>query len=371
MSKIILLIKIIICTIISVSLPSYAEKIRDLTSIQGIRDNQLIGYGLIVGLNGTGDQSTQAPFTKQSLNNMLSQLGVAVPPNINMHLRNVAAVIVTANLPPFSHTGEKIDIKVASIGNAKSLKGGTLLMTPLKGTDNQIYAIAQGEILTSEKHHLEKRMRYLRDNQENSGTINNGATIEREVHTTFGKNNTINLQLNEENFSTAQRISDMINIKYPDTATPINSKTVQLNTSANNNVQVHMLSNIQDIDVSLPDQEAKVLVNPRTGSVVMNQSVKLGSCIVSNGNISIMLNEIINKNKDFDFLKLFKKNQTKKNISDASINKNYMDRISLNKVNLNHIIQSLNLLGTRSEELISILQLMKNAGCLNAKLEIV
>lgn len=370
MSKTISLLKFIIFIFIISSFSSHAEKIRDLTSIQGIRDNQLIGYGLIVGLDGTGDQSMQVPFTNQSLNNMLSKLGIAIPPNLNMHLKNVAAVMVTANLPPFSHTGEKINVKVSSMGNSKSLKGGTLLMTPLKGTDNQIYAIAQGDVLISEKNSSREKISYIRSNQVNSGIINNGATIEREITTNFGKNNTINLQLNQEDFSIAQRISDIINIKYPDTATPINSKTVQLNTSANNDVQVHMLSNIQNIEISLPSQEAKIVVSPRTGSIVINQSVKLRSCIVSNGNISIALNNTTNNNTELDLLQTKKKNE-EKTPSEDIINENYINYVSPSKDNLNKIVQSLNILGTKPEELISILQLMKNAGCINAKLEIV
>lgn len=373
MHKIISLLKFItfFCIFISLSFPACAEKIRDLTSVQGIRGNHLIGYGLIVGLDGTGDQSTQAPFTNQSLNNMLSQLGVTIPQDVNMNLRNVAAVIVTADLPPFSHSGEQIDVIVSSIGNAKSLRGGTLLMTPLKGTDNQIYALAQGNVLVSEKNNFQKKNNYINLNRINSGRIENGATIEREINTSFGKNNTINLQLNEEDFSTARYISDMINIKYPDTATPINSKTVQLSTSANNDVQVHMLSNIQNIDISLPAQKAKVVVNSRTGSVVVNQSVKLGTCVISNGNMSIIIHQLINKNKDFEFLKSFKKNEQTKYLSEDIINKNYMNSIALNKANLNNIVRSLNALGTKPEELTSILQSMKKAGCLHAKLEIV
>ncbi|CAL4326403.1 flagellar basal body P-ring protein FlgI [Buchnera aphidicola] len=371
MSKIISLLQLIIFIFINLCIPAYAEKIRDLTSIQGIRDNQLIGYGLIVGLDGTGDQSTQAPFTNQSLNNMLSQLGVIVPPDANMHLKNVAAVIVTANLPPFSHTGEQIDIIVSSIGNAKSLKGGTLLMTPLKGTDNQIYAIAQGNVLVSEKNNTQEKFNYIHLKQANSGIIHNGATIEREINTNFGKQKTINLQLNREDFITAQRISDMINIKYPDTAIPINSKTVQLNTSANNNVQVHMLSNIQNIDISLPSQEAKVVVNSRTGSVVVNQEVKLGSCVVSNGPISIIVHEIINQKSELNVLKSLKKNTTEKYFEADAMNKNYINDFLLNRINLNKIVRVLNKLGTKPYELMSILQSMKSAGCLHAKLEIV
>lgn len=360
MSKIIILLKLIILISTGLSFSSYAEKIRDLTSVEGIRDNQLIGYGLIVGLDGTGDQSTQAPFTKQSLKNMLSQFGVAIPPENNMHLKNVAAVIVTARLPPFSHSGEKIDVIVSSMGNAKSLKGGVLLMTPLKGTDNQIYAIAQGNILVSEKNNSQKLINSIRSYQVNSGRINHGATIEKEINNNFGQKKTINLQLNKEDFSTAQRISDIINTKYPDTATPINSKTIQLNTVANNNVQVHMLSNIQNIDVSIPSQEAKVVLNSRTGSIVINQEVRLKSCVISNGSTSIIVHKVTDKKNE-------KKDLSLKKI----VNNEYLDQISLNNENLNNIVRALNLLGTKTDELMSILQSMKIAGCLNAKLEII
>lgn len=369
MFKIISLLKFIICILISFYSFTHAEKIRDLTSIEGIRDNQLIGYGLIVGLDGTGDQSTQVPFTNQSLYNMLSQLGVTIPPDTNMHLKNVAAVIVTAKLPPFSHTGEKIDVVVSSMGNARSLKGGTLLMTPLKGADNQIYAIAQGNILVSERNSSQRRNNPIIFNQVNSGRIHHGATIEKEINTDFGKKEIINLQLNQEDFSIAQKISDMINIKYPDTAIAINSKTVQLNTYANNTIQVHMLSNIQDIDVSLPSEEAKVIVNPRTGSIVINKEVRLGTCIVTHKNLSVIINKIINKNNRSNFLHSI--SHDKSNLLTSINDKNYLENETLNNESLNNILRALNSLGTKPDELISILQSMKSAGCLHAKLEII
>lgn len=367
--KIFLLIKLFFFVFVSFSSFLHAEKIRDLTSIQGIRDNPLIGYGLIVGLDGTGDQSTQIPFTNQSLNNMLSQLGVSIPQNSHMNLRNVAAVIVTANLPPFSHTGEHIDVIVSSMGNARSLKGGTLLMTPLKGTDNQIYAIAQGNVFISGKSNQKNKMQYIHANQVNSGKIHNGATIEREVYTNFGKQRTINLQLNQENFSTAQRISDIINIRYPDTATPVDAKTVQLNTVPNNDIQVHMLSSIQDLDITLPTQEAKVIVNTRTGSIVINQSVKLGACVISNGNTSIMIDAIQYYKKDVNFINSMKKRRY--NSQSNGMYKNYLDDLDFDRSNLNSIVDALNAIGTKTDELTSLLQLMKSAGCLNAKLEII
>nr|WP_044035111.1 flagellar basal body P-ring protein FlgI [Buchnera aphidicola] len=366
--KLFLLMKLIFFVLISFSSFLHAEKIRDLTSIQGIRDNQLIGYGLIVGLDGTGDQSTQSPFTNQSLSNMLSQLGVSIPVNTNMHLKNVAAVIVTANLPPFGHTGEQIDVVVSSMGNAKSLKGGILLMTPLKGTDNQIYAIAQGNVFVSEKYNHKNKVQYIHSNQVNSGKIHNGAIIEREINTDFGKQKTINLQLNKENFGIAQRISDMINIKYPDTATPIDAKTVQLNTSPNNDVQVHMLSSIQDIDVTLPSQEAKIVVNTRTGSIVINQSVKLRSCVVSNGDMSIIIDKIKHQKR---YSNLFQSFHKRHKIKKYKQHNNYIDNVSLDKDNLNNIVNALNAIGTKTDELMSLLQLMQSAGCLHAKLEII
>lgn len=358
MFNMISLLKFVIFILISLCSSAYAEKIRDLTSIEGIRDNQLIGYGLIVGLDGTGDQSIQNPFTNQSIHNMLSQLGITMPYNTKMHVKNVAAVIVTARLPAFSHPGEKIDVIVSSMGDAKSLKGGTLLMTPLRGTDNQIYAIAQGNVLVSEKNNSQKSIHSFILNQVNSGRINRGATIEKEVVNNFGKNKVINLQLNQEDFSTAQKISDMINIKYPDTATALDSKTVQLNTYANKTIQVHMLSNIQNIDISMPNQEAKVIINPRTGSVVINQEVQLGTCIISHGDLSILINKKNNKSTNSNFLNTLKNN-------------NYTQDDLRKKTNLNNIVRVLNSLGIQPDELISILQLMKNAGCLHAKLEII
>ena len=183
-----------------VTTAAQAERIRDLTSVQGVRQNSLIGYGLVVGLDGTGDQTTQTPFTTQTLNNMLSQLGITVPTGTNMQLKNVAAVMVTASLPPFGRQGQTIDVVVSSMGNAKSLRGGTLLMTPLKGVDSQVYALAQGNILVGGAG-ASAGGSSVQVNQLNGGRITNGAVIERELPSQFGVGNTLNLQLNDEDFS--------------------------------------------------------------------------------------------------------------------------------------------------------------------------
>ncbi|KAI3490829.1 hypothetical protein L1887_44991 [Cichorium endivia] len=271
-----------------------ADRIRDLTSVQGVRENSLIGYGLVVGLDGTGDQTTQTPFTTQSLNNMLSQLGITVPAGTNMQLKNVAAVMVTASYPAFARQGQTIDVVVSSMGNAKSLRGGTLLMTPLKGVDSQVYALAQGNILVGGAG-ASAGGSSVQVNQLNGGRITNGAIIERELPTQFGAGNTINLQLNNEDFTMAQQIADTINrSRGYGNATALDARTVQIRTSTGSSNQVRMLADIQNMEVNVPIQDAKVIINSRTGSVVMNREVSLDSCAVAQGNLSVTVNRSAN-----------------------------------------------------------------------------
>ncbi|EAX1108987.1 flagellar basal body P-ring protein FlgI, partial [Salmonella enterica] len=260
---------------------AHAERIRDLTSVQGVRENSLIGYGLVVGLDGTGDQTTQTPFTTQTLNNMLSQLGITVPTGTNMQLKNVAAVMVTASYPPFARQGQTIDVVVSSMGNAKSLRGGTLLMTPLKGVDSQVYALAQGNILVGGAG-ASAGGSSVQVNQLNGGRITNGAIIERELPTQFGAGNTINLQLNDEDFTMAQQITDAINrARGYGSATALDARTVQVRVPSGNSSQVRFLADIQNMEVNVTPQDAKVVINSRTGSVVMNREVTLDSCAVA------------------------------------------------------------------------------------------
>lgn len=262
---------------------AHAERIRDLTSVQGVRENSLIGYGLVVGLDGTGDQTTQTPFTTQTLNNMLSQLGITVPTGTNMQLKNVAAVMVTASYPPFARQGQTIDVVVSSMGNAKSLRGGTLLMTPLKGVDSQVYALAQGNILVGGAG-ASAGGSSVQVNQLNGGRITNGAIIERELPTQFGAGNTINLQLNDEDFTMAQQITDAINrARGYGSATALDARTVQVRVPSGNSSQVRFLADIQNMEVNVTPQDAKVVINSRTGSVVMNREVTLDSCACGAG----------------------------------------------------------------------------------------
>lgn len=347
-----------------------AERIRDLTTVQGVRDNALIGYGLVVGLDGSGDQTMQTPFTTQSLNNMLSQLGITVPAGTNMQLKNVAAVMVTAKLPPFSRAGQSIDVVVSSMGNAKSLRGGTLLMTPLKGVDNQVYALAQGNVLVGGAG-ASAGGSSVQVNQLAGGGISGGATIEREVQSTFGNSNVINLQLNDEDFSLAQRISDSINrFGGMGSATPLDARTVQVLVPQGNSNQVRVLANIQNIEVSVGSFDAKVIVNSRTGSVVMNRNVELDSCAVAQGNLSVVVdrqNTVSQPNTPFGGGQTVVTPNTQISVQQGQ---GSLQQVR-SSANLNSVVRTLNALGATPNDLMSILQAMQSAGCLRAKLEII
>ncbi|EUM24229.1 TPA: flagellar basal body P-ring protein FlgI [Enterobacter cloacae] len=347
----------------------HAERIRDLATVQGVRSNSLMGYGLIVGLDGTGDQTMQAPFTGQSLNNMLSQLGITVPPGTNMQLKNIAAVMVTAELPPFARPGDKLDIVVSSVGNAKSLRGGTLLMTPLKGADNQIYAIAQGNILISGAGAQSGGSR-VQVNQLNGGRISGGATVEREVPNDFATQSIVRLQLNETDFSLAQQISDAINQRYSGgAALPEDARTVRLFAPPDGPSRVRFLADIQDIPLRVNVQDAKVIVNSRTGSVVMNRHVSLDSCAVAHGSLTVevMQNNIISQpDTPFGGGETVVVPQTDISVRDSGGSLQHVR----SSTDLNAVIRALNSLGATPNELMSVLQAMKNAGCLRAKLEV-
>ncbi|PKE28924.1 flagellar biosynthesis protein FlgA [Rahnella sp. AA] len=352
-----------------VVLPASADRIRDLTTIQGVRDNALIGYGLVVGLDGTGDQTTQTPFTTQTLTNMLSQLGITVPAGTNMQLKNVAAVMVTAKMPPFSRSGQAIDVVVSSMGNAKSIRGGTLLMTPLKGVDNQVYALAQGNVLVGGAGAAAGGSS-VAVNQLSGGRITGGATIERELPTTFGSSGTINLQLNDEDFNMAQQISDAINRQGVGTATALDARNVQVVVPRGNSSQVRILSQIQNIEVNVGPMDAKVIINSRTGSVVMNRDVTLDSCAVAQGNLSVVVNQqnqVSQPNTPFGGGQTVVTPNTNISVRQSG---GAIQQVR-SSASLNNVVRTLNALGATPIDLMSILQAMKTAGCLRADLEII
>ena len=348
---------------------SQAERIKDLASIQGVRSNQLIGYGLVVGLDGSGDQTTQTPFTVQSIISMLGQLGINLPPGTNLQLRNVAAVMVTASLPAFARPGQLIDVTVSSMGNSKSLRGGTLLMTPLKGVDNQIYAMAQGNVLVGGAGAAAAGSS-VQVNHLNAGRISGGATVEREVPSALGQTGYINLELNITNFTNVKRIVDVINATYPDAAKAIDGRSIQVNTPTDNNQRVMFISQIENLDISPAKDAAKVIVNSRTGSVAMNQAVTLETSAIAHGNLSIIINNepIISQPGPFAERGATVVAQ-RAQVEIRSDEGNLM--LLPSGADLGEVVKALTAIGATTQDLLSILQALKAAGSLRAELEII
>ena len=346
-----------------------AERLKDLASVQGVRNNQLVGYGLVVGLDGSGDQTTQTPFTTQSIINMLAQLGTTLPTTQSLQLKNVAAVMVTANLPPFARTGQQIDITVSSMGNAKSLRGGTLVMTPLKGADGQIYAQAQGNLLVGGAGAASAGSKVV-VNHLLAGRVVGGATVEREVPTALGQGPFVHYEMATTDFGTTQRVVEAINREIgPGTAQAIDGRLVRVAAPEDANSRVAFLGRLESLDVRPTKTVAKVIINPRTGSVVMNQTVTIDSCAVAHGNLSV----IINTEQKVSQPNTLAGGQTVTTTqSEIDIKQGGGSLIQLKAgVNLAEVVKAINALGAGPQDLLSILQSMKAAGALRAELEII
>lgn len=352
-----------------VMLPAHAERVRELASFAGVRDNQLVGYGLVVGLDGSGDQTTQAPFTSQSLTNMLSQLGVTVSPGTNLQLRNVAAVMVTADLPPFSRPGQRLDVVVSSIANASSLRGGTLLMTPLKGADGDTYAIAQGNMLVGGAG-AQAGGSSVQINQQSSGRIPNGALVEREVPLNLGGNGgALELQLNDADFGTVQRMVSAINSEFGrSVAYARNGRVIALDGPMDANERVNFMARVENVQVTPTEAPARVVLNARTGSVVMNSAVTLRRAAVAHGNLSIMIDTQFGVSQPNPL----GQGETVV-VPDADINIEQQEAYLqiVEGAQLNEVVNALNALGATPQDLMSILEALKASGSLRAELEII
>lgn len=353
-----------------ITAPASAERIKDLANIQGVRANQLIGYGLVVGLDGTGDQTQQTPFTVQSIISMLGQLGVNLPPGVNLQLRNVASVMVTATLPAFAKPGQQIDVTVSSMGNAKSLRGGTLLMTPLKGIDNQVYAVAQGSLVIGGAG-ASSAGSSVQINHLGAGRISAGAIVERTVPTVLGQGEYINLELHDTDFTTARRVVDTINGRFSHgTAAALDGRVIQLRAPMSDNQRVTFISQIEELEVAPAQGTAKVIINARTGSVVMNQMVSLEPSAVAHGNLSVIINTqpIVSQPGPFS-----QRGETvvvpQSQIEVRTEEGNLM--LLPNSANLADVVKALNAIGATPQDLLAILQALKAAGSLRAELEII
>jgi flagellar P-ring protein precursor FlgI len=351
---------------------THAMRIKEVATIEGVRSNQLTGFGLIVGLDGTGDQTTQMPYTTQGLSNYLQQLGITLTATTlaQLQMKNVAAVLVTAQLPPFARPGQLLDVNVSSVGNAKSLKGGTLIAAPLKGADGEIYALAQGNLIVAGAGASAGGSK-VQVNHLSAGRIPDGAQVERAVPTSLQEGTSISLSLNASDFQTARKVAQAINAQFGDgVAQALDGRTIKVTAPTNANDRVNFLAEMEELPIQSSVAAAKVIINARTGSVVLNQSVSLGACAIAHGNLSISISStpVISQPNAMST-----GGQTvvaeKANIE---IKQDAGKLIQLPAAaQLADVVKALNSLGATPQDLLAILQAIKSAGALNAELEVI
>nr|WP_295075886.1 flagellar basal body P-ring protein FlgI [uncultured Roseateles sp.] len=346
-----------------------AARIKEVAAVQGVRNNSLTGYGLVVGLDGTGDQTTQAPYTGQSLTAMLQQFGVILPPGVTMQPKNVAAVMVTATLPAFAQPGQQLDINVSSVGNSKSLRGGTLVTTPLRGADGQVYAMAQGNLIVGGAGAAAGGSK-VQINHLSAGRIPAGATVERSVATPLQNGEYIQLDLNAADYNTARAVARAINkAKGPGLAQAVDGRVVRVRAPSNPDERVNFLADLEVLPLELTEPAARIVINARTGSVVMNQAVTLAACAVAHGSLSVTISStpVVSQPNALSGGQTVVSEKT-----DISIKQEPGSLIQLPAgVKLAEVVKALNSLGATPQDLLAILQAMKSAGALNAELEVI
>ena len=348
----------------------WAERIKDVTSIKGVRSNQLVGYGLVVGLDGSGDQTSQAPFTVQSLKNFLSQYGITLPPDVNPQVKNIAAVSVHADLPPFAKVGQSIDVTVSSLANAKSLRGGSLLMTPLKGADGNIYALAQGSLIVGGLGIEGADGSSVTINIPSVGRIPGGGSIEREIANPFAAGDKVILNLKRADFTTAKRLADTINqVLGPNNARASDSVTVAVNAPKDISQRVGFMSFIENLEFQPGEAAARVIINSRSGTVVIGNHVKVYSAAVSHGNLTMTITNTV----DVEQPGPFSDGTTTENVQsdiEVTAENNRMFRFPQG-VTLSEIVRAVNQVGASPGDLVAILESLKQVGALSAELIVI
>ena len=348
-----------------------AARIKEIASIEGVRSNQLTGFGLIVGLDGTGDQTTQMPYTTQGLSNYMRQLGMTLPAAqlSQLQMKNVAAVLVTAQLPAFARPGQTLDINVSSVGNAKSLKGGTLIATPLKGADGEVYAMAQGNLIVAGAGASSGGSK-VTVNHLSVGRIPDGAQVERAVPTSLLEGNSISLSLNASDFQTARKVAAVVNQHFgAGIAMALDGRTVQVQAPAGPNERISFIAEMEELPVESSIQAARVIINARTGSIVLNQAVSLGSCAIAHGNLSISISSTPSVSQP-NALSGGQTTVTEKANIDIKAEPGKLIQIPAS-AQLADVVKALNSLGATPQDLLAILQAIKSAGALNAELEVI
>ena len=357
---------------LTASQPALAERVKDLAAVAGVRANQLVGYGLVVGLDGTGDQTSQTPFTVQSIKNMLTQFGVTIPPGVSLQLKNVAAVSVHAELPPFAKPGQTIDVTVASIGNAKSLRGGSLLLAPLRGADGNVYAIAQGNLIVGGFGASGADGSKVTVNIPSAGRIPNGATVERTVPSDFHTREDIILNLHMPDFTTSHRLAASINESLGEgTAQPLDAVSVRVRAPESASQRTSFLAHLENLTVQPGSASARVIINSRTGTVVIGAEVRVTPAAVSHGSLVVTISE-----RPFASQPVAPFSDAGETVvlpdSEVEITQQESKMFLFEPgTSLNEIVQAVNRVGAAPGDLVAILEALKQAGSLRAELVVI
>lgn len=358
---------VFVLSLLLVAGPVMADRLKDLARVEGVRNNQLVGYGLVVGLDGSGDS---AAFTNQTFRNMMNSFGITIPDGVDPDIENVAAVSVHATLPPFAKIGQGLDITVSSLGNADSLRGGTLLMTPLKGADDQVYAMAQGSMVVGGFGAQGQDGSRITVNVPSVGRIPNGATIEREVNSPFTEGDTITLNLLRADFTTARRVLETINgylgegMAYAHDATSISVKAPR-----DPSQRVSFLSIIENLEVDPAESAAKVVINSRTGTIVVGQNVEVSPAAVTHGNLTVTIME----NPEVDQPNPFAEGETVVTPNtQIAVTEEPARMFKFGPATtLNEIVQAVNQVGAAPGDVMAVLEALKQAGALRAELIVI
>jgi len=353
------------------ALPASAARIKEVAAVEGVRTNQLTGFGLVVGLDGTGDQTTQMPYTSQGLSNYLQQMGITLPAAgaAQLQLKNVAAVLVTAQLPAFARPGQAMDVNVSSMGNSKSLKGGMLITTALRGVDGEVYALAQGNLIVGGAGASAGGSK-VQINHLSAGRIPGGGQVERSVPTPLLEGDTISLGLSASDFQTAQRVAQAINGRFGQGyARALDGRTVEVRAPLDPNARVSFIAEMEELQLESSVPAAKVVINARTGSIVLNQAVSLGPCAIAHGNLSITISStpVISQPNALSGGQTVVAQKSNIQITQEP---GILIQIPASP-QLADVVRALNMLGATPQDLLAILQAIKAAGALNAELEVI
>ncbi len=360
--------RIALCLVLLFScLEASAERLKDIADVQGVRSNQLFGYGLVVGLDGTGES---LPFTQQSFRSMLAQYGVTLPQGTSISVKNSAAVSITAELPPFAKPGQNIDITVSSIGSAKSLRGGTLLMSPLKGADGNVYAIAQGNLVVGGLGVEGNDGSKISINVPSVGRIPNGASVEREVPTAFMQGNTLTFNLHRPDFTTAKRVMDTINgVLGPNSARALDGSSIKVTAPQDPSQRVLFMSVLENLEVEPGEAAARIVINSRTGTIVIGKHVRVKPAAVTHGSLTVTIREDQEVNQPQPLTDgataVVPETQITVEQEDAKM---FVFRPG---VSLDEIVSAVNQVGAAPGDLMAILEALKQAGALRAELVVI